>query len=132
MATNAFVDDVDALDALQVGLPEGSYWELVQGLWRSGVTATAADVEAMGDAAADGSWRGCPLADVAFFTEGFARAWFFTARDGALRKKKSKSIGVAEIAQALTRGVSHGHARAGAKDAARVSGHFLIRTLRQV
>ena len=87
-------------------LPEGSYWLLLQALWRSGQ-----DAQDEGDAGGfepQGEWTSCPVADVAFFDKGFVRAWFFTAKDGALRKKKKKSLGVNELASAFGRGTDSG------------------------
>jgi hypothetical protein len=87
-------------------LPEGSYWLLLQALWRSG-----SDAQQEGDVGGfepHGEWTSCPVADVAFFDKGFVRAWFFTAKDGALRKKKKKSLGVNELAAAFGRGTDSG------------------------
>ena len=82
--------------ALNPTLPEGSYWELLQNLWRTGLETGS-------------EWSAAPLTDVAFFTQGFVRAWYFTARDGTLRKKRMKSLGVSELAAAFSKGESSGH-----------------------
>ena len=87
-------------------LPAGSYWLLLQTLWRTGC-----DAQDEGDAGGFeqmGEWNSCPVADVAFFDKGFVRAWFFTAKDGALRKKRKKSLGVNELAVAFGKGQSSG------------------------
>ena len=82
--------------ALNPTLPEGSYWELLQNLWRTGLETGS-------------EWSASPVTDVAFFTQGFVRAWYFTARDGTLRKKRMKSLGVSELAAAFSKGESSGH-----------------------
>ena len=60
--------------SLSPSLPSGSYWELLQALWRSGIEGGK-------------EWDASPITEVAFFTQGFVRGWYFTARDGTLRKK---------------------------------------------
>ena len=78
--------------------PEGSYWEFLQMLWQS--TADAAEAE---DGPALG-WRGSPIAEVAFFRHGFVRAWYFTAKDGTVKRKQKKSLSVAELSKRLCAG----------------------------
>ena len=99
-------DQPDTLDKLALhSLPQGSYWELVQTLWRSGLPTASSSLD---EEAVDNSWYGCAFADVAFFSDGFIREWFFTSKDGSLRKKRPKSLGVQELAAAFGRGQSHG------------------------
>ena len=86
-------------------LPEGSYWLLIQNLWRTGFAAAG---EGEDGGLSIGEWNSCPFADVAFFDQGFLRAWFFTDKSGALRKKRVKSLGVNELSAAFGKGESHG------------------------
>lgn len=76
--------------------PEGSYWEFLQLLWQAHM-----------DESEDGGpagWRGAPIAEIAFFRHGFVRAWYFTARDGTLKRKMKKSLSVVELAKQLCKG----------------------------
>ena len=77
--------------------PEGSYWEFLTLLWRSALD----DTEQGGDGAV---WSGAPIAEVAFFRHGFVRAWYFTARDGVLKRKTRKSLSVEELARSFCKG----------------------------
>lgn len=95
-ATPSTMPEGGSADAsLSPSLPSGSYWELLQALWRSGIEGGK-------------EWDASPITEVAFFTQGFVRGWYFTARDGTLRKKKMKSLGVSELATAFARGESTG------------------------
>ena len=75
--------------------PDGSYWEFLQNLWRSGLDD---------DDSGEKPWTTAPVGEAAFFHHGFVRAWYFTARDGALRKKAKKSLSVAELCKHCCRG----------------------------
>ena len=77
--------------------PDGSYWEFLSVLWRSAFAEEADEEEAK-------AYAGCTIADVAFFHHGFVRAWYFTARDGTLRRKSNKKLSVVELTNFLCRG----------------------------
>ena len=93
-------DEPSAAGSANITCPEGSYWALLQDVWRSGLPVQADD--------RPDDWRGCTVCDVAFFTQGFVRAWYFTARDGTLRKKRMKNLGVQELVAAFGAGKSVG------------------------
>ena len=94
---------IDEMAIPGMGIEQGHYWEVLQALWRSGLGEAPPDHEG------DLLWRSCPVADVAFFTEGYVRAWFFTSKDGVLKRKKKSSLGVHELADAFAKGQSSGH-----------------------
>ena len=77
-------------------VPDGSYWQFVQLLWQSQLGEVDSDEFE--------HFSGVPIAEVAFFTHGFVRAWYFTARDGTLRRKMTKHLSIAELAKHLCAG----------------------------
>jgi hypothetical protein len=66
-----------------------SYWYFLDKLWSSAGPECSDKSDAK-------LWTH-PIADVAFFTAGCVRAWFFTAKDGTLRKKTKKNTVVAQL-----------------------------------